>query len=192
YTASYSADCSGTIANGQEKTCTVTNDDQAAKLIVIKHVVNNNGGAAVAADFTLDSGGSNDSPDNFAGAESPGTEVTLDAGSYNVTESGPAGYTASFSAYCSGTIANGQTKTCTVTNDDKPAKLIVIKHVINDNGGTATAANFTLDSGGANDSPDDFPGAESPGTQVTLNAGSYNVTESGPAGYAASFSADCS
>ncbi len=192
YTATYSADCSGTIANGQSKTCTVTNDDQAAKLIVIKHVINNNGGTATAANFTLDSGGTNDSPDDFAGAESPGTEVTLDAGSYNVTETGPSGYTASFSAYCSGTIANGQTKTCTVTNDDQPAKLIVIKHVINDNGGTATAANFTLDSGGTNDSPDDFAGAESPGTQVTLDAGSYNVTESGPAGYAASFSAYCS
>ena len=192
YTASFSADCSGTIANGQTKTCTVTNDDKAAKLIVIKHVINNNGGTATAANFTLDSGGTNDSPDNFAGAESPGTEVTLDAGSYNVTETGPSGYTASFSAYCSGTIANGQTKTCTVTNDDQAAKLIVIKHVINDNGGTATAANFTLDSGGANDTPDDFPGAESPGTQVTLDAGSYNVTETGPAGYAASFSAYCS
>jgi hypothetical protein len=192
YTASYSADCSGTIANGQTKTCTVTNDDKAAKLIVIKHVINNNGGTATAANFTLDSGGANDSPDNFAGAESPGTEVTLDAGSYNVTESGPSGYTASFSADCSGSIANGQTKTCTVTNDDQAAKLIVIKHVINDNGGTATAANFTLDSGGTNDSPDDFAGAESPGTQVTLDAGSYNVTESGPAGYAASFSAYCS
>jgi|GEM_PF-1121900 len=192
YTASFSADCSGSIANGQTKTCTVTNDDQAAKLIVIKHVINNNGGTATAANFTLDSGGSNDSPDNFPGAESPGTNVTLDAGSYNVTESGPSGYTASFSADCSGTIASGQTKTCTVTNDDQPAKLIVIKHVINDNGGTATAANFTLDSGGSNDSPDDFAGAESPGTQVTLDAGSYNVTESGPAGYAASFSADCS
>ena len=192
YSASYSADCSGTIANGQEKTCTVTNDDQAAKLIVIKHVINNNGGTATAANFTLDSGGSNDSPDNFPGAESPGTEVTLDAGSYNVTESGPSGYTASYSAYCSGTIANGQTKTCTVTNDDKAAKLIVIKHVINDNGGTATAANFTLDSGGANDSPDNFAGAESPGTEVTLDAGSYNVSETGPAGYAASYSAYCS
>ena len=192
YTASFSADCSGTIGNGQTKTCTVTNDDQAAKLIVIKHVINNNGGTATAANFTLDSGGTNDSPDNFAGAESPGTEVTLDAGSYNVTETGPSGYTASFSAYCSGTIANGQTKTCTVTNDDQAAKLIVIKHVINDNGGTATAANFTLDSGGANDTPDDFAGAESPGTQVTLDAGSYNVTETGPAGYAASFSAYCS
>ncbi len=192
YTASYSADCSGTIKNGESKTCTVTNDDQAAKLIVIKHVVNNNGGTATAANFTLDSGGGGDSPDNFPGAESPGTEVTLDAGSYNVTETGPSGYTASFSAYCSGTIANGQTKTCTVTNDDKPAKLIVIKHVVNNNGGTATAANFTLDSGGTNDSPSNFAGAESPGTQVTLDAGSYNVTETGPAGYAASFSADCS
>jgi hypothetical protein len=192
YTASYSADCSGSIANGQTKTCTVTNDDQAAKLIVIKHVINNNGGTATAANFTLDSGGSNDTPDNFAGAESPGTEVTLDAGSYNVTETGPSGYTASYSAYCSGTIANGQTKTCTVTNDDQAAKLIVIKHVINDSGGTATAANFTLDSGGTNDTPDDFAGAESPGTQVTLDAGSYNVTETGPAGYAASYSAYCS
>ena len=192
YTASFSADCSGTIANGQSKTCTVTNDDQAAKLTVIKHVINDNGGTAVAADFTLDSGGANDTPDNFPGAESPGTEVTLDAGAYNVTESGPTGYTASFSANCSGTIANGESKTCTVTNDDKPAKLIVIKHVVNDNGGTATAANFTLDSGGGNDTPDNFPGAESPGTQVTLDAGSYNVTESGPAGYAAGFSADCS
>ncbi len=192
YTASYSADCSGSIANGQTKTCTVTNDDKAAKLIVIKHVINDNGGTATAANFTLDSGGTNDTPDDFAGAESPGTEITLDAGSYNVTETGPAGYTASYSAYCSGTIANGQTKTCTVTNNDQAAKLIVIKHVINDNGGTATAANFTLDSGGTNDTPDDFAGAESPGTMVTLDAGSYNVTESGPAGYSASFSAYCS
>jgi hypothetical protein len=192
YTASYSADCSGSIANGQTKTCTVTNDDQAAKLIVIKHVINDNGGSATAADFTLDSGGANDSPDNFPGAEAPGTEVTLDAGAYNVTESGPSGYTASFSADCSGSIANGQSKTCTVTNDDQPGKLIVIKHVINDNGGTATAADFTLDSGGTNDSPDNFPGAEAPGTEVTLDAGAYNVTETGPSGYTASFSADCS
>ncbi|HEX6647940.1 MAG TPA: hypothetical protein VF075_00325, partial [Pyrinomonadaceae bacterium] len=188
YTASYSADCSGSIGVGDTKTCTVTNDDKAAKLIVIKHVINDNGGSATAANFTLDSGGANDTPDNFAGAESPGTEVTLDAGSYNVTESGPSGYTASYSADCSGTIANGQTMTCTVTNDDQAAKLIVIKHVINDNGGTATAANFTLDSGGANDTPDNFAGAESPGTEVTLDAGSYNVTESGPSGYTASYS----
>ena len=186
-------DASGnvTVVVGQDKTCTLTNDDIAPKLIVIKHVINDNGGTAVAKDFTLDSGGTNDSPDDFAGAEAPGTTVTLDAGSYNVTESGPTGYSASFSTDCTGTIAVGQTKTCTVTNNDQAGTLIVIKHVINDNGGTAQAKDFTLDSGGTNDSPDDFPGAESPGTTVTLDAGSYNVAESGPAGYAASFSTDC-
>src|SRR5439155_1498902 len=193
YAESDGADCSGTIAVGQTKYCTVTNNDQAATLIVIKHVINDNGGTAVASDFTLDSGGTNDTPDNFPGAESPGTNVTLDAGSYNVTETGPSGYTASFSANCLlGTIANGQTKTCTVTNDDQAATLIVIKHVINDNGGTTVASDFTLDSGGTNDSPDNFPGAESPGTNVTLDAGSYAVSETGPSGYTESDSADCS
>ena len=66
--------------------------------------------------------------------------MTLDAGSYDVTETGPSGYTASLLGRLSGTIAIGETKTCTVTNDDQAAKLTVIKHVINDNGGTATPA----------------------------------------------------
>src|SRR5439155_26490308 len=111
---------------------TVTNDDQPAHLIVIKHVVNDNGGSATAADFTLDSGGTNDSPEDFAGSES-GTTVTLDAGGYGVTETGPSGYTRSDSSDCTGTIGNGETKTCTVTNDDQPGHLIIKKHVINDN-----------------------------------------------------------
>jgi hypothetical protein len=57
---------------------------------------------------------------SFAGAESPGTTVTLDAGSFSVNESSDLGYDKSLSTDCSGTIANGQTKTCTITNDDKP------------------------------------------------------------------------
>jgi hypothetical protein len=192
----FTDDCDGsgnvTVVAGQAKTCTLTNDDQAATLIVIKHVVNDNGGTASAGDFTLDSGGTNDSPDNFAGEEAPGTTVTLDAGSYNVTETGPSGYSASFSAGCTGTVANGETKTCTVTNDDQPATLIVIKHVNNDNGGTAAAGDFTMNVTATNPSDDSFPGAESPGTTITLDAGSYSVSETGPAGYTASYSADCS
>src|SRR6266511_3356085 len=113
------------------------------------------------------SGGS-PSPASVAGAEAPGTSITLDGGSYSVTETGPSGYASSFSADCSGSIAVGQTKTCTVTNDDVAPKLIVIKHVINDNGGDASASDFTLDSGGTNDSPDDFAGNEN-GTTVTLD-----------------------
>jgi hypothetical protein len=191
YSASFSTDCTGTAQLGVTKTCTITNDDISPRLIIIKHVINDNGGTAVAADFALDSGGDNDSPDNFSGAEAPGIVVTLNAGAYNVTESGPSGYAASFSADCSGSIAVGVTKTCTVTNDDIQPRLIVIKHVINDNGGTALASAFTMNVTANTPSDDSFPGVEAPGTGITLNAGAYTVSESGPSGYAASFSADC-
>src|SRR5262249_56388019 len=77
---SYSADCAGTIANGETKYCTVTNNDQAATLVVCKHVINDNGGQAKAGDFTLDSGGSNDSPDNFPGVEPSDTGSAEDTG----------------------------------------------------------------------------------------------------------------
>ncbi|HSL44287.1 MAG TPA: hypothetical protein VK897_12695, partial [Anaerolineales bacterium] len=179
-----------TLDEGENVTCTITNDDQAATLIIIKHVVNDNGGTAKAENFTLDSGGTDDTPDDFPGAESPGTTVTLDAGAYNVTETGPSGYSASFSADCSGTIANGQTKTCTVTNNDIQPQLIVIKHVINDNGGAATASQFTMEVSGNNVSPVNFAGSEL-GTNVALDAGSYSVAESSVPGYSPTFSAGC-
>jgi hypothetical protein len=115
--------------------------------------------------------------------ESRSTNVT--PGSHMVSETAGAGtsladYDSVTGGACASdgsiTLTAGQTATCTITNTRK-AVLTVIKHVINDNGGTATAANFTLDSGGTNDSPAIFPGAESPGTSVTLDAGAYAVTE---------------
>src|SRR5688572_31306417 len=39
------------------------------------------------------------------------------------------------------------------TNDDQAAKLPVITHVLNDNGGTAVADHSTLDTVGTNDDP---------------------------------------
>jgi hypothetical protein len=187
-----SSGCSGTIANGETKTCTITNNDQAATLIVIKHVVNNNGGSKVAADFTMSVTGTNVSSSSFAGAESPGTTVTLDAGSYSVDEGAHVGYDKSLSADCSGTIAVGQSKTCTITNNDQAATLVVIKHVINDNGGSKVAGNFTMSVTGTNVSSSSFAGAESPGTTVTLDAGLYSVDEGAHDGYDKSLSADCS
>jgi uncharacterized protein (TIGR03382 family) len=71
-------------------------------------------------------------------------------------------------------------------------KLIVIKHVINDNGGTSVASDFTINVTGSSPSPATFPGAESPGTTVDLTPGSYNVTENAVAGYLGTYSADCS
>jgi Prealbumin-like fold domain len=162
-------------------------------LIVIKHVVNDNGGGAVAANFTMTIGGVTATGGNsFPGAESPGTDKEVTPGSYSVTETGPSGYGASFSVGCTGTIAAGETKTCTVTNDDQAAHLIVIKHVINDNNGHSVASNFSMRINGVVvQGANPFPGAESPGTNKTVNAGSYTVTETGPSGYVAFFSANC-
>src|SRR5256714_9052944 len=89
----------------------------------------------------------------FAGAETPGTTVTLNAGSYSVNEAAVSGYTKTLGADCSGSIANGETKTCTITNDDQAATLTVIKHVVNDNGGATTSVDFTKTAGATNLSP---------------------------------------
>ena len=63
--------------------------------------------------------------------------MTVDPGAYSVSESGPSGYKASYSADCTASVAIGETKTCTVTNDDIAPKVTVVKHVINDDGGTS-------------------------------------------------------
>ena len=95
------------------------------------------------------------------------------------------------------TLAVGDDVTCTITNDDVAPKLTLKKHVVNNNGGTATAGQWTMHiKAGGNDvagsSP--FAGAEDPGTTRSLNAGSYDVSESGGlSGYTqTSIGGDCS
>ena len=81
---------------------------------------------------------------------------------------------------------------CTVP----PATLTVIKHIINNNGGTATAGNWNLalTSSNGGTGTGSAAGAESPGTTYTLQTGSaYSVAESGgPSGYLEMDSTDCS
>jgi hypothetical protein len=189
YAKALSADCSGSIAVGESKTCTITNDDVAAQLIVIKHVVNDNGGTAVASNWTMNVDDVGANPPSFPGAESPGVTVPVDAGAYSVDESGgPSGYAKTLSAGCSGSIGVGETKTCTITNDDIAPQLTVIKHVV---GGPAVANDFTMHVQAGHVVPSaSFPGNQT-GTTVTLDAGAFNLTESGPGGYEAS-SAGCS
>lgn len=89
-----------------------------AHLIVIKHVINDEGGSATAGDFLMTiMGVTAEGGNTFPGAEAPGTDKTLSSvGSYEVSETGPSGYDPTYSADCTGTIAAGETKTCTVTN----------------------------------------------------------------------------
>jgi hypothetical protein len=122
-TAAYYYYCPGGGAGGNYGYCpptttTTTTAPQPGTLRVIKHVVNDDSGTSIAADFTINVTGTSPVPSTFPGAESPGTNVTITAGSYSVTETGPAGYVGFFSADCSGTIAASQTKTCTITNND--------------------------------------------------------------------------
>jgi len=167
----------------QSVTCTVINNDIAPQLTVIKHVVNDNGGTKAAGDFTLNVTGTNVSTSSFAGVESPGTTVTLNAGSYSVDENAVTGYAKSLGANCSGTIAVGQSKTCTVTNDDIAPILTLIKYVINDNGGLLQIADFPLFING---------GQVTSGLPNVLNAGAYTATETNKPGYTAgNWGGDC-
>jgi Prealbumin-like fold domain len=162
------------------------------QLTVIKHVVRDNGGTATASDFTMTINGVTATGGNsFPGSEA-GTTKQVTPGMYSVTETGPAGYDATFSAGCSGTIAAGETKTCTVTNNDRPAGLTVVKHVINNDNGHASASDFTMTINGVTATGgNSFPGSEA-GTTKQVTPGTYSVTETGPAGYVATFSPGCS
>jgi hypothetical protein len=135
-----------TLNPGDNKTCTITNEDIAPQLTVIKHVINDNGGTAVAGNFTMNVTGTNVSNPSFPGAESPGTTVTLNAGAYSVDEAAFPGYAKTIGANCSGTIAVGETKTCTITNEDIAPTLTVIKYIINSTGPDPGLFNLQIDS----------------------------------------------
>ena len=191
YNSSYSPDCYGEINPGENKTCTITNDDiPTAQLVVIKHVINNDGGTASSSDFTMLVNGNNPSPGAFQGSET-GTNVTIYEGSYDVWEYSRSDYSQSNSPDCSGFIKGGEIKTCTITNDDlQPSHLIVIKHVINNDGGTASSSDFTMFVNGNNPSPGAFQGSET-GTDVNIYPGWYDVYESYNSQYGGLLSGDC-
>jgi len=94
--------------DGEDSPCFST-----GTIFVIKNVV---GGTATSGDFTIYISGNNPSLASFPGEESPGIMVTLDSGAYSVAESTSSDYISLFSPDCAGTMAGGETKTCTITN----------------------------------------------------------------------------
>jgi len=131
--------------------------------------------------------------------------LEVDSGSYNVGESVKTGYEL-IEAACTGATDNGSQDgdiiyavqvgsqdvvNCTFYNKPLPGTLTVIKQVNNTYGGTAAAADFTIEV--TNGSPASFPGSVT-GQPVTIPAdSSYSVSETaGPQGYAATYIGDCS
>ena len=178
-----------TLKTGDTATCTITNNDIApapspppsATLHVVKTVINDDGGTAVASDFTIEVAGTNVSNPSFAGSET-GVDVTLDAGSYSITETGLSGYLQSGSGNCSGTIAAGETKTCTITNNDIAPQLIVNKIVINDDGSVKIISDFSLflDGNGVTS-----------GVATATTVGLHTVSETADSGYTTVIGGDC-
>ena len=105
----------------ESATCTITNDDIAPALHLRKLVVNDNGGTATETDWTLNA----DGPTPLSGSTPVDSDAAFKAGSYDLSESGPSGYSAS-DWVCVGATQNGNTislglaesATCTITNDD--------------------------------------------------------------------------
>jgi YVTN family beta-propeller protein len=203
YTVSKSGSCSGTINPGQTKTCTITNTYNSPVLTgtlkVVKKVVNDGGGSKNPSDFTITVNGKDPQPPSFPGS-SGGVNVNLKKGSYSVTEGTPSDYNADYSSGCLGTMNSGDKITCTITNVyqpvDQSAQLIVIKDVVNNynNDGSATKLKptaFTIKVSGNDPSPRSFPGRSGSGITVTLDPGSYSVTEKGPLGYSTNYSNGC-
>jgi hypothetical protein len=121
YTATFSAGCSGTIHAGSTVTCTITNTDNPTHLIINKVVVNNSSGVLTPAAFSGTIGGAVVATGGNTWAGASTDRLLTTAGAYSVAETAQADYTSVLSADCSGTIAAGETKTCTVTNTDIPA-----------------------------------------------------------------------
>lgn len=172
---------------------------KSATLRVIKNVLNDNGGTRMPSDFIISVSGNNVSQPSFAGKSAPGTLVVLDPGRYAVTEAMDRNYSTNYSPDCIGGILAGESKTCTISNDDKisgefgaQASLIVTKNVINDDGRTSNASDFVIEVRGNKSSPNLFLGAGSPNqTIVELGPGNYSVVERQNAVYSTSYSPGC-
>jgi YVTN family beta-propeller protein len=203
YTSTLSKECSGNMREGESKRCTITNTYSeptppvtTAKIIVTKKVINEGGGDKKPSDFTITVDGNNPSPSSFDGSSS-GTSVTLEPGSYSVSENRLPEYTSSKSGDCAGSLSIGETKQCTITNIfqpvDKSAQLIVINNVININGsGLAVKPSaFIITVHGNDPLPRSFPGKPGEGVIVNLNPGRYSVTADGPNGYRSDYSEGC-
>lgn len=106
---------------------------------------------------------------------------------YTVSETIDPDYTQTFGGDCDSSgivnLASGDSKICTITNEEKYAELTVNKVVVNNNGGTKTIADFEpykVDTT-----------TVIQGIATKFPAGTYIVSETPDPGYTANFGGDC-
>jgi len=163
-TFSGACDASGnvTLANGDNKACTITNTYAPDPIITItKVVVNAGGGTKSVSDFTLSVG-----PQTVVS----GVPMTIKKGTYTVTETPTlSDYTTTFSGACDAsgkvTLANGDNKACTITNTYTPLlkTLKVIATVPAACGKSASDAKITVNGTGVVPAANPQDGVANPG-----------------------------
>jgi len=174
-----------TLGLNQQVTCTVTNDDHPPSLRLVKSVTNDSGGTATPGAWQLTATGAS----GFTDAGNSAVFHSVTAGvQYSLSESSVSGY--DFVSWsCNGgtfvapnkvTLGLNQQVTCTVTNDDQPPSLRLVKSVTNDNGGTATPGAWQLTATGAGGFTD--AGNSTVFHAVTAGA-QYTLSESSVSGY---------
>lgn len=174
-----------TLGPGDVAVCSITNDDLAPSLTLVKQVVNDNGGTALPTAWTLVAAG----PTPLAGTTPVASDASFRAGVYALSEAGPAGYAASAWSCAGGvqdaasiTLGLGEQAVCTITNDDRPPSLELVKEPVNRYGGTAAATDWTVSAAG----PTPISGAGTAESGPSFARGTYTLGESaGPAGYVA-------
>jgi|GEM_PF-5534632 len=182
YNTTYSAGCTAGVSVGLTTTCTITNNDvpppppTQGSVTVTKVVTNDNGGTAVVSNFTLKVGDTN---------VTSGAANNFNPGTYVISETGTSGYTASYSGACANenhqiTVVAGETYNCTITNNDQAGTLIVKKVIV---GGSALASNFSFQVNGGLATAFEVDGQN----DLTVNAGTYGVTEVPVSNYTASY-----
>ncbi|MDD2647033.1 MAG: hypothetical protein PHV78_03680 [Patescibacteria group bacterium] len=95
-------------------------DNELASIKIVKVVINDDGGVSQVDDFSL-----------YVGETQvvSGETNNFPVGTYLVSEQGPSGYTATFSGDCDSNgnilLKAGESKVCTITNDDSPINLFL-------------------------------------------------------------------
>lgn len=175
------------LTPGQNATCTINNNDTQPRLTLVKTVTNDNGGTQAVSAWTLTATG----PTNISGASGTAavTNAAVNAGSYTLGETGPAGYAMGAWSCTAGTLTGsslvlsvGQTATCTINNNDIGPVLTLVKTITGD-GAPSNVPSFTLTATG----PVTISGVTGNAavTNATVSAGTYALSETGPAGYSA-------
>ncbi|MFA6981802.1 MAG: hypothetical protein WC243_02150, partial [Patescibacteria group bacterium] len=171
----YNKDASGietvSLTYGDDVTCTITNTLRMGTLTLVKTVTNDNGGTATESDFQA-----------YIRTDAVDWDApqTLLAGAYAVSESTAlVGYAAGVwggdcAADGSLTVEPGKSYTCSITNDDIAPKLTLEKRVDG-----VSPLLWTLTATG----PTSISGATPVVSGSGFVAGTYTLSESGPAGF---------